>query len=58
MTRVIFRFLADETGASAVEYGLVVTLIAVAIVGVLSTIGTNLVAKASEVADALVGVWS
>ena len=53
MPHVIARYLSDEGGASAVEYGLVVTLIAVAIIGVLSTVGLNLVEKANEVAEAI-----
>ena len=53
MQRLIARYAADEGGASAVEYALVVTLIAVAIVGVLSTLGVNLANNAGEVADAI-----
>ena len=34
----------DERGATAVEYGLMVTLIAVVIVGAVALFGTNLVA--------------
>ncbi len=36
------NFFRDESGAVAVEYGLLVTLIAVAIVGVLTTVGATL----------------
>lgn len=36
------RFLKDESGATAIEYGLIAALIAVAIVGTLSLIGENL----------------
>ncbi|MGH6923421.1 MAG: Flp family type IVb pilin [Propylenella sp.] len=53
MQRLIHSYAADETGASAVEYGLVATLIAVAIIGVLSTLGVNLVGKMNEVVDAI-----
>jgi len=38
----LIRFLRDEEGASAVEYGLIVGLIAVAIVAVLILIGPQL----------------
>jgi len=38
----IKNFVKDESGASAVEYGLLVSLIAVAIIGAVSTLGTNL----------------
>ncbi len=36
------RFLTDETGATAIEYGLIAALVAVAIVGALTTLGTGL----------------
>ena len=34
--------LRDERGATAVEYGLMVALIAVVIIGIVGTLGTNL----------------
>ena len=55
MPHLIERYAADENGASAIEYGLVASLIAVAIIGVLSTVGINLRNKAMLVADALLG---
>ena len=36
------EFLTDETGASAVEYGLLVALIAAVIVGAVTLLGGNL----------------
>lgn len=36
------RLRRDETGATAVEYGLIVGLIAVAIIGAVALLGTNL----------------
>jgi pilus assembly protein Flp/PilA len=36
------RFAADEAGATAIEYGLIVALIAVVIIGAVTTLGTNL----------------
>jgi len=47
------RFVADESGASAVEYGLVTALISVAIIAALATLGMNLRDKAMEIADAI-----
>jgi Flp pilus assembly pilin Flp len=35
--------LADETGATAVEYGLIAGLIAIAILGALRSLGDNLI---------------
>jgi len=59
MLKQILGFLKDEEGASAVEYGLIVGLIAVAVVAVLVTMGgglNTLFTKASdEVTDANAG---
>ena len=49
----ITRFFKDESGATAIEYGLIAALIAVVIITVLTNIGTSLDAKFKEVADAL-----
>ena len=46
-------FIQDEDGATAVEYGLMVALIAAVIIGVVTTLGTNLQGKFSTVADAV-----
>ena len=43
----------DEDGATAIEYGLIAALIAVAAVTVLGTVGTNLTATFSTVATKL-----
>lgn len=42
MLKKVQNFLRDDEGASAVEYGLIVGLIAVVIVGVLMSTGTSL----------------
>ena len=39
--RVVSRLARDESGATAIEYGLIVALIFLAIVGSLSTFATN-----------------
>ncbi len=36
------RFLAEESGATAMEYGLIVALIAVSIIGGLTALGTSI----------------
>lgn len=43
----------DDRGATAVEYGLIVTLIAVAIIVVVGTVGTKLAAEFQTVANNL-----
>ena len=51
--RKVFAFLKDESGATAIEYGLIAALISVVIITVLTTIGTNLTAKFQTIATAL-----
>ena len=53
MKNIVNRFAKDESGATAIEYGLIAALISVVIIGVLSTIGTNLTTKFNEIADQL-----
>jgi pilus assembly protein Flp/PilA len=48
-------FIQDEEGASAVEYGLLIAGIAVAVMGAIYTIGTNMNTKFNSVADKLSG---
>jgi pilus assembly protein Flp/PilA len=40
--KTLVRFAKCESGATAIEYGLIAALISVAIIGVVSTVGTNL----------------
>lgn len=47
------RFCRDESGASAVEYGLLTALIAAVIVGTVSTLGQEILAGFEEVVTAL-----
>ncbi len=47
------RFLNDESGATAIEYGLIASLIAVVIIGALTTIGDNLSVKFSTIGACL-----
>jgi pilus assembly protein Flp/PilA len=47
------RVRRDDRGATAVEYGLIVTLIAVAIIAVVTTVGQNLVNEFNTVATHL-----
>lgn len=42
MKEQIVRFLKDEDGATAIEYGLIAGLIAVGIIVALTTLGTDL----------------
>ncbi|WP_299172281.1 Flp family type IVb pilin [uncultured Brevundimonas sp.] len=42
MTKFVSRFAKDESGATAIEYGLIAALIAVVIITALTTLGGNL----------------
>jgi pilus assembly protein Flp/PilA len=51
----IKNFFKDESGATAVEYGLMVALIAVVIIGAVQLLGTNLSTKFNEAAATIGG---
>ena len=53
MFKHLKTLMRNDEGASAVEYGLLVALIAAVIIGVVTTLGTNLSAKFTEVAGKL-----
>jgi len=55
MTNVFARFAKDESGATAIEYGLIAALISVVCITVWGTIGTGLLAKFKVVDEALNG---
>jgi pilus assembly protein Flp/PilA len=42
MSKFVTRFLKDESGATAIEYGLIAALIAVVLVGALQAVGGSL----------------
>jgi pilus assembly protein Flp/PilA len=48
------RLSNDEDGATAIEYGLLAALIAVAIIGAVSVVGDNLITTFEGVSDELV----
>jgi pilus assembly protein Flp/PilA len=47
------KLTQDETGVTAIEYGLIAALIAVAAVTIMGTVGTNLSGTFSKVAASL-----
>ena len=53
MKNLIKRYAQDESGATAIEYGLIAALISVVIITVLFNIGTNLETKFNEIATQL-----
>ena len=53
MTNLFARFVKDESGATAIEYGLIAALIAVAAITAMTTGGTELIAKFTTISDTL-----
>jgi pilus assembly protein Flp/PilA len=53
MKATIKRFVRDESGATAIEYGLIAAGIAVAIIAAVKTVGTNLNTTFTNVSNAI-----
>jgi pilus assembly protein Flp/PilA len=53
MRNMISRFMSDESGVTAIEYGLIAALIAVLIIGAVAAVGTNLSSTFSTVSTSL-----
>ena len=53
MTNLFSRFMNDESGVTAIEYGLIAALIAVVIIAAVASVGTNLTNTFSKVAASL-----
>ncbi len=53
MKNLVTRFIQDESGATAIEYGLIAAGISVAIITVVGTLGSNLTATFTSVSSAL-----
>ncbi|MGO8847176.1 MAG: Flp family type IVb pilin [Methylocella sp.] len=53
MRPLLHRFIGDKTGVTAIEYGLIASLIAVATIAAVSTLGTNLQTVFGQVAGSL-----
>ena len=53
--RVLARLTRDESGATAIEYGLIVALIFLAIIGGLSTFATNENTMYTHISNAISG---
>ncbi len=53
MKNLFARYMKDESGATAIEYGLIAALIAVVIIVVLENVGSALNSKFTEIDTAL-----
>jgi pilus assembly protein Flp/PilA len=53
MKNLIARFVKDESGATAIEYGLIAAGIALAIIAIVNGLGSNLNAKFTAINTSL-----
>lgn len=53
MKKLVVRFAKNESGATAIEYGLIAALISVAIIAGVGQLGTNLNSKFNTIATSL-----
>jgi len=51
MYKIFNKFIKDESGATAIEYGLIAALIAVVIIGAVTAVGTNLQGTFNNIAN-------
>ena len=55
MTRFVSQFMSDESGATAIEYGLIAALIAVVIISAVTALGTTIKPKFNSVVTGMGG---
>ena len=58
MATSILRFVREEEGATALEYGLLAALIAAAIIGAVTTLGSTVSNTFQSIADSMAAVAS
>jgi len=51
MSRLLARFSRDQSGATAIEYGLITALISIAIIAAVQSIGVSIEAKFEKAND-------
>ena len=55
MTKIFARFIKNESGATAIEYGLIAALVAVAAIAGMTALGTSLQTQFTDIAGQLKG---
>ena len=55
MTKFVSRFMQDESGATAIEYGLIAAQIAVVIISAVTALGETIKVKFNEVVTGMGG---
>ena len=58
LRRIVVRFLRDEKGATAIEYGLIAGLVAITIIAALTTFGNSMVGLFGYVEDTAGGAMA
>jgi pilus assembly protein Flp/PilA len=53
LKKILLKFLADESGATAIEYCLIAAAIALAIIALVNSLGINIAEKLTELNIAL-----
>jgi pilus assembly protein Flp/PilA len=53
LKRTLLNFLSDESGATAIEYGLIAAGISLAIIAIVNSLGTNLNGKFTDINSSL-----
>lgn len=53
MTNFFKRFMQDESGATAIEYGLIAALVSVAMIGAATQLGTKIGSTMNAVSGAM-----
>ena len=53
MKSIVARFLKDNSGATAIEYGLIAGLIGVVVIGAVTTVGTKVSNQFTNIGAAL-----
>ncbi|PHR93753.1 MAG: Flp family type IVb pilin [Robiginitomaculum sp.] len=53
MQNFVTRFVKDESGATAIEYGLIAALISVGIIAAASALGANVSNKFNDISNAV-----
>ena len=53
MSKFVTRFFKDESGATAIEYGLIAALIAAVLITTLTALGSGLNTKFADIQDAV-----
>ena len=53
MKRIFLKFLANESGATAIEYCLIAAFIALAIIAIVNALGINIAGELTQINNAL-----